>query len=695
VKKFLYQIIIFLRLNFLFLLFIFFSSTHILVAQDRNIPIDLTKLDWYVKAGFQEKELSYDFFHEDDSDYKKIDKFPIILNSLFKNSISNHLHEYTLKTRFSIDTEQIQRGKEISIYLAGIGEAFDIYLNGKKIANYIIKDSNDNILYQMRRGTIVPIPIEYLKNENCITIDILGYAPSSFLSINTLFGLRFSEGYQIDYDKKLREIATYLDVLLFNSIYIFFGLYHLFFYIKWPQKKYNLYFALFSLALSGYFIAFTPFIHNQVLSTEYILKISYTVQPIALVNFLLFLNDYFYPKNKISYFLIYSIFSNLFIIFLFFLTKINFMQSILFLWYIFAVPQFLYIFVFIFKILKEGVKDSLPIASTIFILLFVIIFEILDTVIFHTGYRLFQYAYFAFIISIVIILANRFIEINQDTINLNIEITKQRDIFLKFVPIQFLEVLGKDIKGGIDLGECKLTDVTILFADIRDFTKISEIMTPDESFKFINSYLGTMGPVIEKNNGFIDKYIGDSIMAIFLKAEDAVNASVEMVSELNIFNEQRKKIDRIEINIGIGIHSGKVMMGTVGHKNRLSTTVIGDIVNVASRLESLTKIYKVKIIMSEDTVAALPNHLIQYTRLLDFAQIRGKSISISIFEIFKHEEVYSIDLKNSYKQTIELAIQTFNLHNSSKALELFKEIKRLNKDDYLVDYFISKISIVQ
>jgi adenylate cyclase len=185
VKKFLYQIIIFLRLNFLFLLFIFFSSTHILVAQDRNIPIDLTKLDWYVKAGFQEKELSYDFFHEDDSDYKKIDKFPIILNSLFKNSISNHLHEYTLKTRFSIDTEQIQRGKEISIYLAGIGEAFDIYLNGKKIANYIIKDSNDNILYQMRRGTIVPIPIEYLKNENCITIDILGYAPSSFLSIHT------------------------------------------------------------------------------------------------------------------------------------------------------------------------------------------------------------------------------------------------------------------------------------------------------------------------------------------------------------------------------------------------------------------------------------------------------------------------------------------------------------------------------
>jgi adenylate cyclase len=170
------------------------------------------------------------------------------------------------------------------------------------------------------------------------------------------------------------------------------------------------------------------------------------------------------------------------------------------LWYILIISQIIYIFYFIISATRQGLKDAIPMASSILIILLVVIWEILDTIIFQTGIKLLQFAYFAFIISMVIILANRFIEINWETRRLNIELTHQRDSFSKFVPTQFLDLLGKKSAKDISLGECKLQEMTILFADIRDFTSLSESMSPEENFKFINSYLKRMSPVIEKNN---------------------------------------------------------------------------------------------------------------------------------------------------------------------------------------------------
>jgi class 3 adenylate cyclase len=134
--------------------------------------------------------------------------------------------------------------------------------------------------------------------------------------------------------------------------------------------------------------------------------------------------------------------------------------------------------------------------------------------------------------------------------------------------------------------------MSILFSDIRSFTTLSESMMPDENFAFINAYLERMGPVIRDHNGFIDKYIGDAIMALFKNADDALRAGLAMLDTLDQFNAGRRAAGQQPIAIGIGINTGSLMLGTIGERHRMDGTVISDAVNLAARVESLTKDYK-------------------------------------------------------------------------------------------------------
>lgn len=149
----------------------------------------------------------------------------------------------------------------------------------------------------------------------------------------------------------------------------------------------------------------------------------------------------------------------------------------------------------------------------------------------------------------------------------------------------------KDIKD-VELGDQIQKQMTVFFSDIRSFTELSESMSPMENFNFINSYLKRINPIIRKHNGFIDKFIGDAVMAIFPESpEDAISAAIEIQLEVRKYNSHRHNNGYRPIQIGIGINTGSLMMGTVGDSNRMDTTVIGDTVNLASRLESLTKQY--------------------------------------------------------------------------------------------------------
>jgi class 3 adenylate cyclase len=229
--------------------------------------------------------------------------------------------------------------------------------------------------------------------------------------------------------------------------------------------------------------------------------------------------------------------------------------------------------------------------------------------------------------------------------------------FQRFVPKDFLKLLNKNKIQEVSLGDFTKQEMSILFCDIRSFTSLSESMSPEDNFRFLNSYLKRMEPIIRKNNGVIDKYIGDAIMAMFpYAANDAIQAAIEMLEELKLYNEHRANSGYKPIQIGIGINMGELMLGTIGGEMRMEGTVISDAVNLAARLEGLTKIYGASIAVSS---YILQNASIEKfeTRILDSVIVKGKSEAVTIYEILNAE---GDELKQLKLQSNEFLLKAIN-----------------------------------
>ncbi len=208
----------------------------------------------------------------------------------------------------------------------------------------------------------------------------------------------------------------------------------------------------------------------------------------------------------------------------------------------------------------------------------------------------------------------------------------------RFVPYEFLVLLDKESIRDVVIGENVKKEITILFSDMRNFTSLSESMAPEEVFDFLNTYLADMGPLFRMNNGFIDKYVGDAIMALFEKADDAVRTGIAMLDRLEEFNHHQRKKGKPAIRIGVGINTGELMLGTIGETHRMETTVIGDAVNLAARIEELTKRYGTPLLITEFTMNRLiaPRQFVP--RFIDQVKIRGKEAPIRIYEIYTRPE---------------------------------------------------------
>lgn len=263
--------------------------------------------------------------------------------------------------------------------------------------------------------------------------------------------------------------------------------------------------------------------------------------------------------------------------------------------------------------------------------------------------------------------------------------------YFRFVPKQFLDFLGKEKITDIKLGDQVQREMTVMFSDIREFTEISENFTPKENFDFINHYLGYMEPVVMKNNGFIDKYIGDSIMALYsLSVNDAINAAIEMRSKLEEFNEDLKMNDQRTIDSGIGIHTGDLMLGIVGGKSRIEGTVISDHVNLASRLEGLTKIYGAPIIVSQDSLIKIENPLQYNFRFLDIVKVKGRKSSVNIFEILDGEKANQRKLKIETKEQFNKAIELYRNKSFEEASTLFSDLQQINPHDKAIHLYLER-----
>ncbi len=263
--------------------------------------------------------------------------------------------------------------------------------------------------------------------------------------------------------------------------------------------------------------------------------------------------------------------------------------------------------------------------------------------------------------------------------------------YFRFVPKQFIDFLGKEQITEVKLGDQVQKEMTVMFSDIRSFTEMSETFTPKENFDFINHYLGYMEPVVMRNNGFIDKYIGDSIMALYsLSVDDAVNAAIEMRAKLQEFNADLKMSGKLPIDSGIGIHTGELMLGIVGGRSRIEGTVISDHVNLASRLEGLTKVYGAPIIISQDSLIKLENPQEYNFRFLDIVKVKGRKSSVNIFEILDGEKTNQKKLKLETKKAFSQAIESYRNKNFTAADELFQQLKKINPKDKAIQLYIDR-----
>jgi two-component system, sensor histidine kinase ChiS len=247
--------------------------------------------------------------------------------------------------------------------------------------------------------------------------------------------------------------------------------------------------------------------------------------------------------------------------------------------------------------------------------------------------------------------------------------------YARFVPQELLTAMGKKSIIDVALGDSVKLDFSILFSDIRAFTRLSEKMSPEENFGFLNSYLRRMNPFIWDNGGFIDKYIGDSIMALFPRgASSALSAAVAMLSCLPLYNLHRASFGYEPIGVGIGIHSGAVMLGVIGHERFMQGTVISDSVNLASRLQELTKIYGVSLVVSSHLLFDLEDPNRYDFRFLDKVKLRGKEQAVSVYEVFDADSPPLRDLKRATREEFELGVYDFHAGRVMEAFARFEKI---------------------
>ena len=232
-----------------------------------------------------------------------------------------------------------------------------------------------------------------------------------------------------------------------------------------------------------------------------------------------------------------------------------------------------------------------------------------------------------------------------------------RGAFSRFVPEEIIDELAE--VGDADIASTnEKRKVAVLISDIRNFTSISEINQPEKVVSFLNGYFTRMVDVIKKHGGTIDKFMGDAVMALFgapVSYEDNARRAVEAALEMKalipeISCESLSFPEDTTFDIGIGIHYGEVIAGSIGCKEKTDYTVIGDTVNLASRLEGLTKSYSAGIIISDAVKCELPEN---YNLLhLDNVKVKGKSVGVEIYRV--DAEPISPEYENCYVKALEL-----------------------------------------
>jgi class 3 adenylate cyclase len=270
-------------------------------------------------------------------------------------------------------------------------------------------------------------------------------------------------------------------------------------------------------------------------------------------------------------------------------------------------------------------------------------------------------------------------------------ITRLNESTIRFVPVQFMEQLGVSDITKMKLGDSVQRDISVLFFDIRYFSINSEMMTAGENFIFINKILGIAGPIIRKHNGFVDKYIGDAAMVLFVNGIDAVYAGIELYQTLVIDENTRVKTGIDGIDIGVGIHTGSVMMGIVGENERLSSTVISANVNLASRVESLSKQTGSGLLITRDTLNQLAGNEDKFAyRFIGMVKAAGVNEVVGLFDMLDALSLEDKERRLSTKTIFESGVRKYHMKDYAAAIQRFEEVITMDPKDICAVHYLEE-----
>lgn len=577
------------------------------------------------------------------------------------------------------------------IRLGEISDRDRTYLNGVLIGETGKWDASGAQAYDRQR--IYPIPPGLLKEKNnVLLVQVQAYFDYEMGIYRDNVALGTHEALLREF---YIENATQALSLM---VYVTISGYFMLFFLRRRQERENLYFSLFLLALVGYSFFRTQYKYDF----GWPLSITKRAQVLCLFAtaplFFAFIRNYFpLPRKGWIRWIDYPTLAMNLLTFACGVRVLFSDSAALYEWIINNIVQpswIVYIVGLLIIVIRESFidknRDAWIMLGAITIVVLAVVLDILSGRAIINLPTLLTYAFTMFIISMALVLANRFVRLSQETERLNVSLASLNQAAQRFVPFEFLSILDKKSLLEVNLGDQVQREMTILFSDIRGFTSLSEKMTPKENFDFINSYLRRVGPIVREHKGFIDKYIGDAIMALFpVDPALAVEACVKMIDTVAAWNVARARYNYGDVNVGFGLHRGRLMLGTIGENERMEGTVISDDVNLASRIESLTKAYGAQILLSEETLTPDAKELYP-ARLVDRVRVKGKTAPVTLVEIIAGGNPETLKPKLDTLQGFADGVAAYQAGKIQEARSAFVTIYRQNQNDRAVKVYIKR-----
>lgn len=518
-----------------------------------------------------------------------------------------------------------EKGEMRALNILTMSNAYNLFIGGKLIAsNGVVSSNPDSSEPEYAPRVVAFIPDS---TEIKITVQI-----SNFDHCKGGFWLPVEFG-DVQQIQTSRDGRVLLEMFLFGCLFIM-ALYHFGLYVLRSKDTTSLFFGLMCTVISVRSLLTGEVLINHIfpdMDWHFARKLEYVLTFTSPAIYVAFCRKLFPSEWNLWMYRVIEFFGLALCLFVVFTPSTVFTNtSYVFTGYAWIVGM-ITIWVFVKSLRKKLEGAGIFLATTLFFLLTIVNDTLNQMELVHTG----LYLTFGLL---VVTFAQSF-SLSSRFSSAFFAAETYASTFRKFVPAQFLTRIAKDGIHAIKPGNAERAEVTVLFSDIRGFTSIAESMSPDEVFRMLNKYLSYVEPPISANNGFIDKYMGDGIMALFEKTETtrsakfAIDAALQMQVGLEQYNLHRREDGKDPLAMGIGLHIGQVIIGTLGANDRMDSTAIGDAVNLASRIEGMTKMYGTAVLATIDTLNALEDSSIYRTRFVDNVMAKGKNEPIQIWQV--------------------------------------------------------------